>query len=145
MPHGAVTLADIRDRFRMMEIAMGKSAVFLTVVLLVSFVSSGLAQIHREAPGHSKFHHWYLDKRDIQGLSCCNEEDCRPVTKYKETPDGGVNMLVEGRWVPVNGPRLRRMNTPDNGAHWCGHFMGNKSTTYCAFVPQLYTMSIDNK
>ena len=82
-------------------------------------------------------HDIYMALKNRFGQSCCNEGDCRPA--HYRIANGGVQMLVEGEWVPVPEETIEyRALEGDTwetrGGHWCGlRAFGN--LTYCAILP----------
>ena len=107
------------------------TAAAMSCVLM--FASSALAQDHS---GHAK-HHDQLYKSLKQpgtGMSCCNNQDCRPVPHRITTT--GVEFFVHGRWLM---PPARVVMEVDmtSESHWCGVAEGSASPiTYCAIVPR---------
>ena len=89
-------------------------------------------------------HDIYSQLRDSQGVSCCNESDCRP-TPYRVTPTG-LQMFIYGEWFDVPDDKIQyRALTGDTGetagGHWCGRPRDWQSPrmvlTYCAvLLPQ---------
>jgi hypothetical protein len=87
--------------------------------------------------GPTDAHDIYMALKNRFGQSCCNEGDCRPA--HYRIANGGVQMLVEGEWVPVPEETIEyRALEGDTGetrgGHWCGlRAFGN--LTYCAILP----------
>lgn len=79
--------------------------------------------------GRATAHDGYSDWKQPNGLSCCNDHDCRPVTASVDQ-DGNWTVNVDGRRVAVPAGQVLKMPSPDGRSHWCGY--GNM--TYC-FVP----------
>ena len=99
-----------------------------------------------QAQGHSEYHADFYSKlkQPKSGRSCCNNRDCRPAT-YRAT-HRGFEFLVYGRWIRAPKSKLIVEDTPDNGGHICGYFVGdqhfkgvhviNSDYVYCAIVPK---------
>jgi len=85
---------------------------------------------------HAKFHGFYLGLRQPKsGISCCNNQDCRPAF-HRVTPTG-IEVEINGVWRSMPQGTVIETETPDQGAHWCG--IGENSgapTTYCVIIPR---------
>jgi hypothetical protein len=84
-----------------------------------------------------KAHDIYSALRDRAGVSCCNEQDCRPA-RYRFTP-AGVQMLVNGEWILVPDETIQYRTLEGDtgetaGGHWCGT-TGLGTLTHCAILP----------
>ena len=90
-------------------------------------------------------HDIYSPLRDRWGRSCCDDGDCQPA-QYRQA-EGGVKMLVDGRWIDVPDHAIQYRALPGDtgetgGGHWCG-FADKPSetdldfvyTTRCAILP----------
>jgi hypothetical protein len=98
---------------------------------LVAFVISS------SWPARIKAHDIYTHLKDIAGVSCCTDRDCRPAP-YRVT-SAGVQMLVSGEWITVPPETIQyRAIEGDrgetNGGHWCG-IIDFGTLTYCAILP----------
>ncbi len=99
-----------------------------------------------EIQGHGQYHADFYSKlkQPKSGRSCCNDRDCRPA-RYRAT-HRGYEFLVYGRWVRVRNSKLMIEDTPDDGGHICGQFVGDQHPlgiyviysdyVYCAIVPK---------
>jgi hypothetical protein len=97
---------------------------------------AGLALV--TAPAHC--HDIYASVTNRSGFNCCNGQDCRPAP-YRATASG-VEMLIDGRWLPMNDNDIQYRAIPGdtgetNGGHWCGRYieLAGGFVTYCAFLP----------
>jgi len=82
------------------------------------------------AEGHDKYHaHFYSKLKMSNGMSCCNDQDCRPAN-YRQI-GGRFEFFIGDRWIVAPSDRVQTLITPDGGGHWCG--IGN--ATFCAIVP----------
>jgi len=80
--------------------------------------------------GHAKYHdHFYSKLKQSNGISCCNDQDCRPAT-YRQI-GGRVEFFIGDRWIVAPQEKVQTMVTPDGGGHWCG--IGY--ATFCAILP----------
>lgn len=67
-------------------------------------------------------HDIYTNWTNRQGVNCCNNQDCAPLSEYHErTTAIGVEVLVEGAWCPIRAEHyLQQGNAPDwSTAHVC--------------------------
>lgn len=87
-------------------------------------------------------HDIYTDVRNKQGVSCCNNRDCRAVN-YR-VRSWGVQMLIQDSWrtIPADKVEYRILDGDTgetNGGHWCGEYKRGDGwvlfRTFCAFVP----------
>ena len=86
-------------------------------------------------------HDIYSHLLDTVGGSCCDSRDCRPA-RYR-LRDGGVQMLVDGRWIAVPEDKIQYLALPGDtgesgGGHWCGSTTETDLSivvTRCAFLP----------
>jgi hypothetical protein len=97
---------------------------------------AGLALV--TAPAHGQ--DIYANVTNRSGFNCCNGQDCRPAP-YRDTASG-VEMLIDGRWLPMNHSDIQYRALPGdtgetNGGHWCGRYieLAGGFVTYCAFLP----------
>ena len=108
------------------------------VTLLVCFFMTLASLAGWSAPTDA--HDIYMALKNRFGQRCCNEGDCRPAN-YRIT-HGGVQMLVDGEWLPVPEETIQyRALEGDTGetrgGHWCG-LMAFGSLTYCAILPPTF-------
>jgi hypothetical protein len=68
--------------------------------------------------GHDYLHSWYETlKQPGSGMSCCNNQDCRP-TSSRVVGDN-VQVEVDGEWTTVPPEKILNAQAPDLGAHVC--------------------------
>jgi hypothetical protein len=77
----------------------------------------------RNLPLPAQGHDIYSHLKNGAGESCCDNRDCRPVL-YRLSA-GGVQMLVDGRWIAVPREKIQYRAQPGDtgetgGGHWCG-------------------------
>ncbi len=89
-------------------------------------------------PASSQAHDIYTGVKDRNGVSCCDERDCKPAP-YRMTP-AGVEMLVDGRWMVVPDDTIQYHvllgDAGDTaGGHWCGFYLGPQIVTHYAILP----------
>jgi hypothetical protein len=73
-------------------------------------------------------HDIYSPLKDRWGNSCCDDQDCRPVT-YRMTPSG-VQMLVHGTLIAVPDHAIQYRALPGDTGETAGDIGAGKST-YC--------------
>jgi len=93
----------------------------------------------------------YLHLNDANGASCCNENDCRPVS-YRVSP-AGVQMYLDDDWFDVPAGTIQYRSLPDDtgetgGGHWCGtaiYQQGHRvvHVTHCAILPPNFGSAAD--
>lgn len=103
------------------------------MLFALMFASNSAAH---DPAGHAK-HHDELYKSLKQpgtGMSCCNNNDCRPVP-HRATA-AGIEFFVHGRWLmPPTSKLIERHDIEQS--HWCGVGEGSAAPiTYCAIVPR---------
>ena len=81
-------------------------------------VSNAAAQGGHHGEGHSTYHSWYEGLIDYQGISCCNDRDCRP-TEHRALADGTIEVMVDGNWMTVPPETILQKSAPDLGSHVC--------------------------
>lgn len=68
--------------------------------------------------GHDQLHYWYQTLRQPgTGMSCCNNQDCRPTT-YR-VQGGEVQVELDGEWTTVPQNKILNVQPPDLNAHVC--------------------------
>lgn len=105
-----------------------------TIILLLAMTLSAAAH---DPQGHAKHHeHFYMGlKQPGTGMSCCNNQDCRPAP-HRITATG-VEFFVAGKWFMPPQSKLIEVETPDAEGHWCGvNERASTPTTFCAIVPR---------
>lgn len=86
--------------------------------------------------GHDKLHYWYETlKQPGTGMSCCNDEDCRPTVS--RTVGDQVQVEVNGEWATVPPDKIVKSPAPDLGSHVCAPKQAGlfpKGFIYCAVI-----------
>lgn len=91
--------------------------IAIMFLFLVPFCACAQDKKGHHGVGHDKYHHWYQTLKTPEGLSCCNDQDCRPT--QTRVRDGVHEILVDGVWVPVPMDRVLKQSAPDMGDHVC--------------------------
>lgn len=98
------------------------SWAFCVVVLaiVIGFLLS-LLPLRAAAHDHLTYHAEFYSKwvtRD--GISCCSARDCEPIDdKHVRVRSEGLEVYVEGEWVPVSPEKVRPYHAPDMMSHLC--------------------------
>lgn len=106
-------------------------AVMIVLVVLAVLVLPVLLAVARAAPPAGvkldpEISAWYRSLRDVNGISCCDESDCRPVT-YRAGPEGlevfidraSYGPAAPDAWVPVPPQAVLARENPTGGAVAC--------------------------
>jgi hypothetical protein len=65
-------------------------------------------------------HGFYSQWKTADGMSCCNQSDCRPVEAIDmRFAEHGLEVRVEGEWVTVDPQHIRPYSAPDLSSHVC--------------------------
>jgi hypothetical protein len=104
---------------------------------LLTWMISAKAFEGHHSHGHEELHAWYQTLRDYKGMSCCNENDCRP-TSFRVI-DGKAEIALDGEWVEVDEKKvLKDVIAPDHGSHVCAPKQPNayypKGYHYCVII-----------
>lgn len=103
------------------KILLAPLAAILIVVVLIALNSGPSRSQHAHGlhgDGHSVMHHWYKTlKQPGTGMSCCNDEDCRP-TETRVVGDA-VEVVIDGEWAAVPPEKIVKTPSPDLGSHVC--------------------------
>lgn len=83
----------------------------LTAALLFSFHSYAAPPLGQ--PVNPEMHDWYQSLKDPNGVSCCNEADCRSIEEYNQDKEGHWHVLI---------PRDVFTDTEWNKAAWKNNF-----------------------
>lgn len=92
--------------------------IFVIALLALGFVAMTRAEEGHHGEGHDLFHAWYETLFNAQGISCCNDQDCRP-TDHRTHPDGTIEVMVDGAWMKVPPETILKKAAPDLGTHVC--------------------------
>ena len=95
-------------------------ATLVAFLFLVLHSSPGGSQEKHgtHGDGHDVLHRWYETlKQPISGMSCCNNQDCRPTVSrvIGET----IQVMVDGEWTTVPQEKIVGTPSPDLGSHVC--------------------------
>jgi hypothetical protein len=117
-----------------------RASFFTTVIVAfctVLYASPGRSQEKHGAhgEGHDTMHHWYQTlKQPLTGMSCCNNEDCRPTVSrvVGET----VEVMVDGEWTAVPHEKIVKTPSPDLGSHVCApkYSTSKPKTLFCVVL-----------
>lgn len=91
---------------------------FALILLFCGLAYTTMAEDGHHGHGHDKFHGWYQNLYDDKGVSCCNDQDCRP-TIHRVLPDDTVEVMVNGLWMKVPPQTILKKSAPDLGSHVC--------------------------
>ena len=80
-------------------------------------------------------HEWYSRLRSPAGVSCCNEQDCRPVTCRLDPKTEREEIKANGMWYAVEHDKVLPLSSPDGGAHACWGNPQGKPTFLCIILP----------
>jgi len=110
-----------------------RSLVLLVAVIVVTAASASPAGSHE----------WYTGLRSPDGMSCCNERDCRPVA-YRINPDTGREEIqANGRWYPVEYDKVLPFSSPDGEYHACWGNVAGRPNFRCIMLPGMASFPIE--
>jgi hypothetical protein len=80
-------------------------------------------------------HDWYTGLRAPDGSLCCNQRDCHKLdwSQVRRTPDGELELLIEGHWLSVPFQAILSIKSPDGHVHACWPAGGERIR--CVIVP----------
>lgn len=86
---------------------------------------------------HDQYHDW---KRPDSNISCCDNQDCKPVN-WRINRQAQLELEVApGEWiVPPPNAEIKNKVDPKGEAHWCGtvdRMRYFKVITYCYLPPK---------
>lgn len=88
-------------RFDWPQFFLGSVAIAYLVVAVFGITKVALAQSGNHGDGHAQHHDVYRNLFNPQtGANCCNDQDCRPGTVWREL-DGGLRARIGSQTVPV--------------------------------------------
>ncbi|MGH6897705.1 MAG: hypothetical protein ACREJ5_14370 [Geminicoccaceae bacterium] len=80
-------------------------------------------------------HDWYTGLRSPDGMSCCNERDCRPVAYRINRDTGREEIQANGAWYPVEYDKVLPFSSPDGGYHACWGNAAGRPDFRCIILP----------
>jgi hypothetical protein len=92
----------------------------LIAAIVIGFLLS-LLPLRAAAHDHHSYHAEFYSKWVTrEGISCCNANDCQPIDdRNVRVRSQGVEVYVEGEWVPVSPEKIRPYHAPDMNNHLC--------------------------
>jgi hypothetical protein len=101
----------------------------LVVILIAMTVALAAFSVPARA------HEWYTGLRSPDGMSCCNQRDCRPVA-YRINPDTGREEInANGAWYPVEYDKVLPFSSPDGDSHACWGEAARRPVFRCIILP----------
>ena len=79
-------------------------------------------------------HGWYTGLRNKNGISCCDDKDCRPV-RLCVLPNRKEGVLIENVCRPIPWDKVLKVASPDGGAHACWQHFGHPPAIRCVILP----------
>src|SRR5262245_2777907 len=89
----------------------------IVAIILAALISmpSGRATAQDHQTYHAEFYSKWVTR---DGISCCSAKDCKPIDdRNVRIRTNGVEVFVEGEWVPVSPEKIRPYNAPDMNSH----------------------------
>jgi hypothetical protein len=86
-------------------------------------------------PIQAMAHDWYSGLRAPDGSPCCGETDCHKLdsSQVRRAPDGRLELLIVGHWLPVPFEAILSIKSPDGHVHACWPLTGERIR--CVIVP----------
>ena len=100
------------------------------VVILIAMIVAPAASA---LPAGS--HEWYTGLRSPDGMSCCNERDCRPVAYRVNRDTGREEINANGAWHPVEYDKVLPFSSPDGDSHACWGEAAGRPVFRCIILP----------
>jgi hypothetical protein len=110
-----------------------------TMRLVVILIAMTVALAAFSVPARA--HEWYTGLRSPDGMSCCNQRDCRPVA-YRMNPDTGREEInANGVWYPVEYDKVLPFSSPDGGSHACWGEAAGRPVFRCIILPGMASLA----
>jgi hypothetical protein len=106
--------------------------VIILVAMIVAPAASAL-------PAGS--HEWYTGLRSPDGMSCCNERDCRPVAYRINSDTGREEINANGAWHPVEYDKVLPFSSPDGDSHACWGEAAGRPVFRCIILPGMASLA----
>jgi hypothetical protein len=87
-------------------------------------------------------HEWYTGLRSPDGMSCCNERDCRPVAYRINRDTGREEIQANGAWYPVEYDKVLPFSSPDGGYHACWSNAAGRPDFRCIMLPGMASLPL---
>jgi hypothetical protein len=86
-------------------------------------------------PAPAAAHDWYTGLQAPDGSLCCNQTDCHQLdwSQVRRTPDGDLELLIGGFWLPVPFESILSTLSPDGHVHACWPMSG--AQVRCVILP----------
>src|SRR5262245_27744930 len=86
-------------------------------------------------PAPATAHDWYNGLHARDGALCCNQSDCHELvwSQVRRAPDGELELLIEGRWLPVPYKAILPIKSRDGHVHAC--WPAGSEQLVCVILP----------
>lgn len=106
---------------------VGTRITLIAVAMAWPLSHSAFAQTGNHGDGHAEMHGEYKDwKQPSNGLSCCNDQDCRPTRA--DLTEQGWRAWDGTRWLAVPWSAVLDVRAKDGRSHLCSTPAGH---VYC--------------
>jgi hypothetical protein len=109
--------------------------MWLIVILIAMIVAPAAFSMPASA------HEWYTGLRSPDGMSCCNERDCRPVAYRVNRDTGREEIQANGAWYPVEYGKVLPFSSPDGGYHACWGNTAGRPNFRCIILPGMASLA----
>jgi hypothetical protein len=100
------------------RVRLALTGVAAIILCSVCPISQTAAQTGNHGNGHAQHHDEYREwKQPGSGLSCCNDQDCRPTRAYLS--EDGWRAWDGTRWLPVPWSAVLDVRARDGRTHLC--------------------------
>ena len=108
--------------------------------LVVTLIAMIVAPAAFSVPASA--HEWYTGLRSSDGMSCCNERDCRPVAYRINRDTGREEIQANGAWYPVEYEKVLPFSSPDGGYHACWGNAAGSHDFRCIMLPGMASLPL---